>query len=112
MDAFARFWNEYGFLLFMLAVIAVCAVPSILRQWKYDRSPEYEARAQLISRRMDCDRSGKNIHEVYYGSFETDFGQIVQVQMPRDHYYLLKDGAWGQLRWKGGRVEEFREERK
>lgn len=64
---------------------------------------------------MGYDQSGKNVYEVYYGTFETDFGQIVEVRMPRASYYQLQDGASGHMTWKGGKMEDFRadeEERK
>ena len=110
----ATFWQKFtesGYILLMLAVLGFLVIPSVWKDWKHSRAPEFEARAKLVSRRMDTGMSGKNVYEIYLGTFETDFGQIVELEMPRQRYYTLHDNIWGQLRWKGKKLEDFREEK-
>lgn len=107
------FWEKYvesGFLPIMLVILGWLVIPSVWKDWKHSRAPEFEARGKLISRRTGAGVSGKNVYDIYYGTFETDFGQIVELEMPRQLYHTLDDEAWGQLCWKGSKLENFREE--
>ena len=102
---------ESGYIWFVLAIVAWLVIPSVWKDWKHSRALEFEARGKIISRRMGSGMSGKNVYEIYYGTFETDFGQILELQISQSLYYLLKDGTWGHLQWKGNKLEDFQEEK-
>ena len=104
-------FSESGYIFMMLAILGFLVIPSVWKDWKHNRAPEFEARAKLISQRRDTGMSGKNVYEIYLGTFETDSGQIVELEMPRQLYYILHDDTSGQLRWKGKKLEDFREEK-
>lgn len=110
MQTFWQKFAESGYIFLMLAVLGWLVIPSVWKDWKHSRAPEFESRAKLLSRRMGAGVSGKNVYETYLGTFETDFGQIVELEMPRQLYHTLDDGVWGQLHWKGKKLEDFREE--
>lgn len=110
MQAFWQRIGENGYIFFMLAVLGWLVIPSVWKEWKHSRAPEYESRAKLVSRRTDAGMSGKNVYEIYLGTFETDSGQIVELEMSRQLYHTIEDGTWGQLSWKGKKLEDFREE--
>ena len=108
------FWEKYvesGFLPIMLVILGWLVIPSVWKDWKHSRAPEFESRARIISRRQGTGMSGKNVYEIYYGTFETDFGQIVELQIPKNLYYIIKEDTWGHLVWKGEKLEDFQEER-
>lgn len=105
-------WNDFvesGYLWFFAVVIAWLVIPSVWKDIKHRRAPEYEDRGSLLSRRQGTGRSGKNVHEIYYGTFETDSGQLLELEISRQLYHTLEVGAKGQLYWKGNQLEAFRE---
>ena len=108
MKEIARFLSEHADWFIMLTIIAAAVIPSFLREHRYNRSPEFESQARLVSKRMGYDQSGRNLYEVYYGTFETSGGEVVEVRMPRDSYHLIREGDSGRLIWMGGKMEDFR----
>ncbi len=49
---------------------------------------------------------------VFYITFHTDFGEIVKCYMNYDHFYIIEQGAVGELTWQGERFLSFVPERK
>ena len=106
-------WNyfvESGYIWFLVAVLAWLIIPSVWKDIKHRHSPEFEDRGTLIARRQGTGRSGKNIHEMYFGTFETDSGTVLELEMTRQRYFTLQEGSRGQVHWKGSKLEDFRED--
>jgi len=112
MEDIRTFVNEWGFVLILILVFGFAVffvVREYLRQRRYDRSPQFTARATLVERYLKGGTSGRNGYSAYYGIFETTQGDILELRMYRDQYYNLPENAVGLLTWQGEDLLEFKE---
>lgn len=112
MEGVKAFVNEWGFVLigiltFGFAVIFV--IRELLRQRRYDRSPEFESRGTLVSRFTGSGNSGPRAYPAYWGVFQTPHGELLELRIPVELYATVTEGAELIITWKQGKVETFRE---
>ena len=104
--------SEWIFFLLIGGSVVLFVAREYLRQRRYDRSPQFTARATLVDRHLRGGSSGFHGYAAYYGVFETDQGEILELKMYREQYYNLPEQAVGLLTWQGEDLLDFEEEGK
>lgn len=98
------YYSEY----ILLAVIVLAFAFLLLRQYLYNRAPEYVAAAIVVSRRMGTAR--------YHGKYSSGWNYLVTFQVGNDtielyvgemEYRELTEGTEGTLRWQHENLLHF-----
>lgn len=94
--------------LFVLYEI-IRMVITIYRNDRKNKAPVYTEHAVVFHKHKKNDIVFAGIHSsyVFYITFHTDFGQILKLYMTRDDFYVIEEGAAGQLTWQGDKLWKF-----
>lgn len=112
MEGIKAFVNEWGFTMILILVFASAAVFVVreyLRQRRYDRSPAFEGKAKLLSKHTGSGNSGPRPYPTFFGVFETEFGDLLELGVPAGLYATVSEGTELIITWKAGKVEDYRE---
>lgn len=87
---------------------------TIYRNDKKNKAPVYTERATAYHKHKETDIVFAGMHSsyVYYITFHTDFGEILKLYMTGNDYYIIPEGAVGQLTWQGDKLWKFVPEKK
>ncbi len=104
-----------------LGVIGVSLLLSLLRFLRLERRNYRNSHAPVCTERalayqkhreQELLSQGTASGSVFFITFHTDFGEIVRCYMGYENFYIIEEGAVGQLTWQGERFLGFVPEKK
>ena len=79
------------------------------QNWKKNNAPVQTARAVACYKdpEMRASIDGRNHTYIFYITFRTESGELLNLYMGRDEYYSIPEGAAGELTWQDKKLWRF-----
>lgn len=103
----------YIFLVLLIGLIPLCRlIRAEHRRHKRDSSPETRTSATVVSKRVAWDNAGlphlRDGGTVYYATFKTAVGELLELQTVRRVYGELEEGTRGEILYQNDTLLKFK----